>query len=58
MSSIVDTMEDNYRAFKLFSIMDVNRDGRISIEEVNRMLMGKRYHASLFLLIFYDIISS
>jgi len=39
--SFIDNMEENYRAYKLFSIMDVNRDGFISIQEVNRMLMGE-----------------
>lgn len=36
----IDTLEENYRAFKLFSIMDIDHSGTISLREINRMLLG------------------
>lgn len=36
----VDTAEENYRAYKLFSMMDVDNGGSISLRELNRVLMG------------------
>lgn len=35
------TVEQNYRAYKLFSIMDVDGGGSITLREVNRVLMGE-----------------
>eukprot|EP01038_Epipyxis_sp_PR26KG_P005825 gene5825-8032_t len=34
------TQEENYRAYKLFSMMDVDHGGSISLREINRMLLG------------------
>ena len=36
----VYSQEDNYRAFKLFSMMDSDNGGSISLREVNRVMMG------------------
>ena len=36
----VDTADENYRAYKLFSMMDVDNGGSISLRELNRVLMG------------------
>lgn len=35
------TQDENYRAFKLFSIMDVDHNGNISLRELKRILMGE-----------------
>jgi Ca2+-binding EF-hand superfamily protein len=35
-----DTQEENYRAYKLFSMMDVDSGGSISLRELYRVLMG------------------
>ena len=37
---VLDTQEENYRAYKLFSMMDVDNGGSISLRELNRVLMG------------------
>jgi Ca2+-binding EF-hand superfamily protein len=36
----LDTQEENYRAYKLFSMMDVDSGGSISLRELYRVLMG------------------
>lgn len=35
------TQDENYRAYKLFSMMDVDGGGSISLRELNRILMGE-----------------
>lgn len=37
----LDSQEENYRAYKLFSMMDVDGGGSISLREINRVLMGE-----------------
>lgn len=39
-SDATDTQEENYRAYKLFSMMDVDSGGSISLRELYRVLMG------------------
>lgn len=39
--SVADTQDENYRAYKLFSMMDVDGGGSISLRELNRVLMGE-----------------
>lgn len=36
-----DTKEENYRAYKLFSMMDIDGGGSISLREIKRVLMGE-----------------
>ncbi len=40
-----DSQEENYRAFKLFSIMDTDNSGSITLAEINRLLMGDIYNS-------------
>ena len=37
---MIDTQEENFRAYKLFSMMDVDGGGTISLRELKRVLMG------------------
>lgn len=38
---LTDTQAENYRAYKVFSMMDVDGGGSISLRELNRVLMGE-----------------
>jgi hypothetical protein len=46
----VDTKEENYRAYKVFSMMDIDGGGSISLREMNRVMMGdaQRFVSSSF----------
>lgn len=38
-----DTVEENYRAYRTFAIMDVDNGGSVSLREMKRVLMGDVY---------------